>query len=277
MTRIALCGALIGAISLSAQDPGTPEKIKDLLGQIVETNMVTGTHVKGAPYTAQAVNETVRVLADGNRITNSNSSMLYRDSQGRERREQVSGGNNPSVRSILISDPVEGVAYTLEPERKVAHKAARVFSFTTGAATSGGGTYFFTTGSSTTTSEKFEVSGGQVNALSKEAASKVEKLPSQTIEGIFVEGTRTTTTLPAGTIGNEQPIVTVNERWYSPELKVLVLSTRSDPRTGTTTYKLTNINRSEPAATLFQVPPDYTVKSTSEHITIQGKQEEQER
>jgi hypothetical protein len=283
MTKIALCGALMGAISLSAQDSTVAEKnLIDTITQVTREMVSSATPVKGAPYSAQAVNETVRVLADGNRITNSNSQTLYRDSQGRERREQSSGG---AVRSILISDPVEGVSYTLEPESKVAHKSPRVFSFTAGgrgggggAVTVGVGTYTFTTSSSSTTGGRFEVEGGQVNPLSKEVQEKEEKLPSQTIEGVFAEGTRTTMTLPAGSIGNEQPLVTVNERWYSPELKVLVMSTRSDPRSGTTTYKLINISRSEPAATLFQVPPDYTVKSQERGtpgVLIQGKPEEE--
>jgi len=284
MTRIALYGALIGAVSLSAQDAVQAEKRQDLIRFDTQlTQLVTSsTPVKGAPYSAQAVNETVRVLADGNRITNSNSQTLYRDSQGRERREQVSGG---TVRSIHISDPVEGVSYTLEPQSKIARKnsSQKVITFTSDAG-GGGGTpsvgYAFTTSSSSASGERFEVEGGQVNALSKAMESKEEKLPSQTIEGVFAEGTRTTMTLPAGSIGNEQPIVTVNERWYSPELKVVVMTTRSDPRSGTTTYKLTNINRSEPATTLFQVPPDYTVKSMERGdlgVIVRDKEEEQER
>ncbi|MDT5293477.1 MAG: hypothetical protein QOJ76_357, partial [Acidobacteriota bacterium] len=64
----------------------------------------------------------------------------------------------------------------------------------------------------------------------------------------------------AGELGNEQPINIVNERWYSPELQVVVLTRHSDPRFGETTYRLTNITRAEPAASLFQVPSDYTVK-----------------
>jgi hypothetical protein len=74
------------------------------------------------------------------------------------------------------------------------------------------------------------------------------------------EGTRITTTIPAGDIGNEQPIQIVDERWYSPELQVVVMTRHSDPRFGETTYRLTNIQRGEPSASLFQVPSDYTVK-----------------
>ena len=87
-----------------------------------------------------------------------------------------------------------------------------------------------------------------------------EQLGKQNIEGVEAEGTRTTVTIAAGEIGNERPIEIVSERWYSPELQLVVMTRHSDPRTGETTYKLTNINRSEPAKSLFEVPSDYTVK-----------------
>jgi hypothetical protein len=80
-------------------------------------------------------------------------------------------------------------------------------------------------------------------------------------------GQRVTITIQAGKIGNERPIVTVNERWYSPELQTVVFSKNSDPRMGETTYKLINIDRSEPNSTLFQVPADYTVEEPSFNIS----------
>lgn len=87
----------------------------------------------------------------------------------------------------------------------------------------------------------------------------VEQLGRQVMEGVEVDGARSTTTIPAGQIGNAQPILIVSEQWTSPELKVLVMSRQSDPRFGETTYRLTNISRAEPAAHLFEVPPDYRV------------------
>jgi hypothetical protein len=93
-----------------------------------------------------------------------------------------------------------------------------------------------------------------------EGEVNMESLGKQTIEGVEVEGQRVTVTIQAGKIGNERPIVTVNERWYSPELQTVVLSKNSDPRLGETTYKLTNIDRNEPDPSLFQVPADFTVE-----------------
>jgi hypothetical protein len=86
-----------------------------------------------------------------------------------------------------------------------------------------------------------------------------EQLGSRQVEGVKATGRRSTTTIPAGRIGNDRPIQVVEEQWDSPELNMVVLSRFSDPRTGVVEYRLTNINRSEPRADLFQVPSDYTV------------------
>jgi hypothetical protein len=101
--------------------------------------------------------------------------------------------------------------------------------------------------------------GGGVVAWPSDAEVNQESLGTQSIEGVMAEGTRVTLTIAAGKIGNERPIVTVNERWYSQELQTAVLTKNSDPRMGETTYRLTNINRSEPDPSLFQVPADYTI------------------
>jgi len=278
MTKIALCGAFIGVLSLAQDDPAVyKKKMAEAQAQVntavkvLDGAMISGPTVKGAPYSAQIVNEMVQTLADNNHIKSTGSSMVYRDSQGRERREESVAG---TVRSIFIADPVEGSSYMLMPTSKEARKTAQKstnFVFTTGdhvgvgvgvGAGRGGQVTTETRSFSFSTSngggpETFFFSNSEVNS-SKENI-KVEHLGMQTIEGVSAEGTRSTVTIPAGQIGNELPIVTVSERWYSPELQVTVMSTRSDPRTGTTTYKLTNINRSEPAPTLFQVPADYTV------------------
>jgi hypothetical protein len=89
-----------------------------------------------------------------------------------------------------------------------------------------------------------------------------EDLGSQSIEGVSAIGSRSTTTIPAGAIGNEQPITIVSEQWFSPDLQVLVLTRHSDPRQGDTTYRLVNVVRAEPDRSLFVVPADYTFKES---------------
>jgi hypothetical protein len=65
-------------------------------------------------------------------------------------------------------------------------------------------------------------------------------------------------TIPAGVFGNVGPINVVTERWYSPELKIVLESNRSDPRLGDVTYRVTTLVRGEPDPTLFTIPADYT-------------------
>ena len=92
-----------------------------------------------------------------------------------------------------------------------------------------------------------------------------EQLEPQTIEGVSASGHRRTTTIAAGAIGNELLITIVSEEWTAPELQVLVMTHRTDPRSGESSYKLLNIVRTEPDAYLFQVPADFTVKDTAIH------------
>jgi hypothetical protein len=104
----------------------------------------------------------------------------------------------------------------------------------------------------------------------EEQSGQSESLGTQVIEGVKAEGTRLSETIPAGSIGNDQPILIVTERWYSPDLQMVIMSKRSDPRVGETTFRITNISRTEPAATLFQVPADYTLeKAPTPNILFQ--------
>src|SRR6266516_1234674 len=96
--------------------------------------------------------------------------------------------------------------------------------------------------------------------------SQTETLGSQVIEGVRADGTRTTMTIPAGAIGNDQPIQIISERWYSPELQTVVMTKRSDPRMGETTYRLSNISRAEPSRALFEAPADYTVEDSKPFV-----------
>lgn len=243
-----------------------------------------GRVVKGAPYSAQAVTESVQALADGNRIVHKSTAQVYRDSEGRTRRDQTIAAIGPySVagdppQTYFINDPVAGVTYILDPRAKVARKMVtfelrqgpgdKDSNFTIApppparaAKESEAHTFVFQATAPPPPGAPAEgVSFDFIGGGSSKAETKTEKLEARTIEGVQAEGTRSTTTIPAGEVGNEQPIQIVNENWYSPELQVVLLTTHSDPRFGTTTYRLTNVQRAEPPATLFQVPGDYTVK-----------------
>jgi hypothetical protein len=91
-------------------------------------------------------------------------------------------------------------------------------------------------------------------------------LGSRHFDGVRADGTRTTWTIAAGRIGNEKPIEVVSERWYAPDLMLVVATRRNDPRSGETSYRLTNLKRGEPEAALFRVPADYEVRARERRL-----------
>jgi hypothetical protein len=238
-----LFGAVLFVHAQDSAPPPPPE------AEFLGIEMGAGPHhiVKNAPYSAQTKIEITQTLADGTHIDSTSTGASYRDSQGRTRREQTLNGIGPlpmahgkSGQFIMIHDPVAGTHYMLDPATKTA---------TTGGPHGGprgdkGGP------------EAWHERGEKADS----ANVTTESLGTQTIDGVSATGTRTTRTIPAGQIGNDKPIQIVTEKWVSPDLQVVVMSKHSDPRLGTFTYQLTNITRSEPASTLFQVPADYTVK-----------------
>lgn len=337
-------------------------------------------NVKGAPFSADTLSETIQTLSDGNRIVQRTEGRAYRDGEGRTRQERSFhlAGANEERQTINIFDPVGNQTIILEPENKIARKmntfarlamavpdgrvartqGAGVFTSAQGVnvvefgTTSDGNAATFNRRAMTSANvlqsnavkkvqptyppiakaakaagpvlvqiiigengevqeasavsghpllreaaveaakqwqfKPTEVQGKAVKAdgvltfnfsLTRESAgggagipaiaaqrigplgqTKTESLGKQMVEGVECEGTRTISSLPAGAIGNERPIDTIFESWYSSELSMTILSKRSDPRFGETTYRVTNINRAEPDAGLFQVPSDYTLK-----------------
>jgi hypothetical protein len=227
-----------------------------LPGQFFVRARVEAETVKGAPYSADVINQSVQTLSDGNRIVRSTTSHVYRDSEGRVRREEDRSLGSPGV---TITDPSSGNSWVLDLDNRTARQSpmlARIYNAVLGpngdmerlTVLLNGQPSVFVAPNWTARV------GGPASEQSAE-----ERLAPKVIEGVRVEGTRRTSTIAAGAIGNERAIVATTEEWTSPELKMLVLSEHSDPRTGTSTYKLVNLKRAEPAASLFQVPSDYTV------------------
>jgi len=77
--------------------------------------------VKNSPFSADAVSESVQTLVDGNRIVRNSTSKLYRNSEGRFRRE-ISGGSGGMLGSlytygqgVTLLDPVGGFRYMIDP------------------------------------------------------------------------------------------------------------------------------------------------------------------
>lgn len=259
-----------------------------------ETANFSNKSVKGIPYAAEGVNETTQVLADGNRITRKSTSSVYRDSQGRTRNEHSLGDVGPwaskGEKIVNIFDPVARVNITLHPDKT----AMKLQMPPMGE----GNVRFMQSNSGNTMIFERRVEGPKVvrgmesgvvsadriekdiiierapgvtpgphtagfvtvhDAMSEKRSFRTESLGKKVIEGVEAEGTRNVTTIAAGEIGNERPIEIIDETWYSKELEALVYSRHADPRTGETSYRLTNIRRGEQPMDLFEVPVDYKV------------------
>jgi hypothetical protein len=234
-----------GDMMFEAMGPG-PGGPPDAIEFVGFEGDVRGKTVSGAPFTASFTAQTTQTLADGNQIQRTTTGSLARDSQGRTRRDvtlpaiglwAATGKTAPQM--TFINDPVAGARYMLDANRKVANKMV-AHNHTGGADAKGGHRGAF--------------------AAERQKETTTTSLGTQTINGVSAEGTRITRTIPAGEIGNQKPIVITIEKWYSADLQETVMTKRSDPRMGETVFQLTNVQRTEPAATLFQVPADYTVK-----------------
>ena len=326
LVHIAAAGALL-VFGASAQDSEALAKTKaEAENTIVQMKMVgavKGTTVKGAPYSGEEVNETNQMLADGTRIHHENRATVYRDSEGRTRRETPD--------NITITDPVANFTYMLNPKTMTGQKVTMSlagYSFmrsgTSGAAITGDSNSTFSIHSSgdgpatitlngvpldekavaeamakaktNGSTQTFSVgigagigsgsgagigsgggagigsgggagstatagSGGMIATAPRMAMRKSagEPLGKQTIEGVNAAGIREVSTIDAGAIGNDRPIQVSTESWYSAELQMNVMTKHSDPRTGEESFRLTNINRAEPAAYLFQAPTGYQI------------------
>lgn len=305
---------------------------------------VMGKAIKGAPYAADEITESVQVLSDGTRISNQNQVTVYRDGEGRVRRE--------SPTQITIWDPVANLSYTLDPKAMTAVKSSMAramynfvgpgdyntvkFYFSASGSTSAGDLKAILaseqamavaldklkaeTASAGVPADKAQLASEsqamamaldklkaetemrnmmvngttanpqaeasmkeQLNAVRQKLAkingtapSKSEPLGQQVIQGLTADGTRETSTIEAGAIGNDRPINVVSERWYSNELQTAVLTTRTDPRTGEETFRLTNVRRGEPGADLFMLPPGYQLLDSpaNKMLLMPSKKEE---
>jgi hypothetical protein len=235
-----------------------------------------GKLVKGAPYSAEAITESTQTLSDSNRIVNKSTASIYRDSEGRTRREQTLKAIGPFAndgapsKTIHISDPVAAVSYVLDPHAQVARKMPPMrfkFDFKkpdTREKIDGAEAkehLRIKLHADGVMDKKMTEAGVAVGMLDrKNRNSRTESLGKQNIGGVEADGTRTTVTIPAGEIGNERPIEIVSERWYSTELQIVVMTRHSDPRFGENSYRLANIDRSEPALSLFEVPAGYRIE-----------------
>ncbi len=209
--------------------------------------------VTGAPYTAVQTSQSQQKLQDGNLITRTETSKIYRDSQGRVRIEHTMTrpGQTAETR-VTIFDPVGGFSYVLDPANLTAVKMAiRVPS----------------------ASDSVPRTGGRNHEGMTPPAVVTETLTTPpTGVNVPATGTRATTTIPAGAIGNQQPIQVVRETWIATVLKVPVYIKTSDPRFGDSLMTLNVQAQTEPDPALFQVPSNYTITTRGNNAPMGMRQ-----
>ncbi len=238
-TLTAFCCLSLSTLVLSAQGPRSGPFRTLGFGRMAAAARTT---VTGAPYSAIQTLQTDRILSDGNQISRTEQSKVYRDSQGRTRTERTItppalSGKQPFT-EVTIVDPVAGYRYVLNSSNMTAiQMPLRPASSTT---------------AGPPPTRPGPPDGAQVTTVS---------LGTATVNGVTATGTQITETIPAGTIGNAQAIVIVRTTWISADLKVPVEIKTSDPRSGTTDMELTNIVQSEPDPALFTVPSGYTIRT----------------
>ncbi len=278
-----LAAALSGAASLLAQTP-VPVSIpaQSLLNQQAGAmgavarggvNIVAMPRAEtGKPFSATLTTQTTQTLVDGTHVNRTTTVVEYRDADGRTRMETSAqqGQGNETVKRITIRDPVAGVAYNLDPAAKTAVKTATNAPpvFTGGVVAAQGGGGGFGGGGGARGGGGGGGRGGRGGSLDGDAVvegakglpnTNVEDLGSMMVNGVPARGTRITTVIPVGAIGNDREFRSVDERWYSPDLNMMIKTVSTDPRFGTTTYEATSISRANPDRSLFEPPADYKV------------------
>lgn len=190
--------------------------------------------VKNAPFSAEIVIENTRRLFDGSVATKQTKGAFYRDGAGRTRREQtledIGGFSIGETQNIVFINDFEAKTY-----------------------------YFIDLNRKTVRRQPI----GDIrppNFDNEPKNGKTESLETKILEGVSVEGTRTTFEIPAGQIGNDKPILVVTEKWFSPDLQVTVMSRHVDPLSGEHIFRLVNIKKGEPSGDLFTVPNDFKIE-----------------
>ena len=207
--------------------------------------------VTGAPYSALGTSETITTLPSGERVVRQNHIRQWRDSDGRTRSEitlsTIQGEPPVEVNTTVtvIDDPAARERYMLQPGKDVAVTMPIVPC------------------RPAANPPELDLSVGppRPENLSKNRlpmkVSPPVVLGERKLDGETVAGRRIEATIPAGAIGNAQPIRMSAEQWYGKDLQVVVEATYHDPRTGETRYRLSNIDRAEPDASLFKIPENY--------------------
>jgi hypothetical protein len=227
---------LLSAVGAGAQVPSVHAPDGNSFQRLVSISVP---EIPGAPFTLMLSTEWIRPLSDGSTITWVNHRLIARDAAGRvfQERHMFAPPTEPNADRITFmqwSDPVKGDYYSCQINTLVCELMVNY----------------------PTPAEVPAVPGPTKDG---KAFVTVENLGTRTIEGMETQGTRETTTISAGAIGNDKPIAISKEFWYSPELKLNLIVKRNDPRSGTQTFTVTSLTTGDPRPTLFEIPAGFHV------------------
>jgi len=199
--------------------------------------------IPNEPFSGMEVRSFMETLPGGNSINRSSCAKLYRSSTGatrvEETRDSATCASTPT--SISITDPVAGMRYEINVAKSTYFEMKLPLRPTT------------------------PPSGAPPEGPRGPNGDQVQKtsLGTEAIPGtsLSAEGTQITFTIPAGKEGNAEAITVTSTRWFSPDLKIVIQSSGTDPRGGNSTEQTSNISAAEPAATLFQLPTGLTLET----------------
>ena len=226
---------------LSAASGTTSAQIPTMPGDYIFTGPQ---YMTNEPFSSVVENEHTQTLADGTHLVSKTVLHLFRNSQGRVRREiyREAPGVPPNTPiAIEICDPVAGVAYNLQVQNHIA-----MMTKTPPAA------------APRPLVEPASLPPSQPGDAQHQSVIN-EDLGRQYIQGCDARGYKMTRTIPVGLQGNDQPLVYVKEEWDCYEMRMMMSLVSTDSRTGKVTVRVTSLDRGEPDPGLFQVPSDYKI------------------
>jgi hypothetical protein len=207
----------------------------------------SGTGFTGAPYSGKETTVKVQTLTDGTTTRETFVELLWRDAEGRTRREMIQHTDSGlEYHSIIITDPVGGMYLKWLVGYPSSRKLMHIWPVTPAQRV-------------TAPPSPIPASRADPGSTTPRPGFRRETLPPQEINGVYAEGTRTTHTFRLeGEISNRVIEVT-NELWISPDLRIIVRHFHDDPRSGETITDVSDVVRGDPDPSLFQPPEGYEV------------------
>ncbi len=257
-------------VSAPASIASAPDPAINAVVSAVMPRVANWGPVKGLPFSATETTVREQTLSDGTVIKSTVEVQLWRDSEGRMRAEStLNSGATPQGHIVTLWNPAEGKAITW-----VTGNSAVTFTSAThlpesqlnGLLSSQASAPSASPTGAHTPLQRTANTPVALSAFSSQESAnlRTETLSSETIAGLEVAGTRATQVIAAGTVDNDRDFTVVSETWTSAELKTTVRQMSSDPRTGTVTTELSNVDRSEPDPALFKPPAGMRVAEIPE-------------